>query len=366
MTCPDDGAQAQNGLVESLWNSLAPAESELTVDAALAYAHYRETHELRPTRNTQLLRWLKGRQQPLWGALAAAAAFALLLSFAPARTWGQRILAMLRVQKVAVVPIDMSALEHSRDTQAAGKLLAQMISDNVVVTLKPGEPQVASSTDAASQMAGFAVKDLAALGSPQKISVEDEAAFHMTLNRDRIQDLIEQAGRFDIQIPASIDGSTFAVHVPKGVRLSYGSCSADKRVPNEKPGAIHRGAPTAVSEDCISFMQIPSPVLSVPPTLNLSTLAEAGLQIAGMNAADAHAFCQSVDWSSTLVIPVPQNGSSVRSVSVDGVNGTLVETAPHGRVLGEYALIWVKGGIVYALNGVGTPDRAVEAASSLN
>jgi hypothetical protein len=85
-----------------------------------------------------------------------------------------------------------------------------------------------------------------------------------------------------------------------------------------------------------------------------------------MSAADAHTFCQTVDWSSTLVVPVPLNGSSFRTVPVDGVNGTLVEAAARGKFQGHYTLLWVKNGIVYAVDGAGSADRALAAAESLN
>jgi hypothetical protein len=255
------------------------------------------------------------------------------------------------VQKLAVVPVDFSAIASGNGTTGNGKLIAQLISDNVVVTMDPGKPVTASNLGTAREMAGFNLRTLDALGSPQQISVSGEGAFHMTLDRDRIQAVLDQAGRSDIQIPASLDGSTVAVHAPKLARLLYGAC-AGKDVP--------------ASESCIEFAQVPSPTVSVPPSLNISALAEAGLQVAGMSAAEAHAFCQTVDWSSTLVIPIPQNGSSYRTVPVDGVNGTLIEAMPHGNFIGRYALIWVKNGIVYSLSGKGQPDKALSATASLS
>jgi hypothetical protein len=116
----------------------------------------------------------------------------------------------------------------------------------------------------------------------------------------------------------------------------------------------------------MEFVEVPSPTISVPPDLNVAALAEAGLQIIGMSAAEAHAFCQTVDWSSTLVIPIPQSASSYRTIPVDGVNGTLIEMPPHDNFIGRYALIWVKNGIIYSLGGKGSAERALSATASLN
>ena len=364
-SCPDCRPRlaqitSQATRVRDALDVLAPVHSEQPVNAGLAYARFRQrldqSMEAAPFALARLLRrW----RRPAWATLAAASAITLLLSFAPARSWGQKILDMLRVQKVVVVPVDMSALSAEGDTHSAGKLLAQMISDNVVVTMKPGAPEPAANIETASQAAGFTVRSLPALGTPQKILVEEESAFHMTLDRDRMQDVLDEAGRSDIQIPESANGSTIAVHIPKLVRAVYGTCQSDSK--------IHAGSASGATtpEGCISFFQVPSPIVSVPPTLNVAALAEAGLQVAGMGAAEAHAFCQTVDWSSTLVIPFPRNGSS-RTVQVDGVNGTLLETSRGGALSGEYALLWIKNGIVYSLNGFGTADRALAAVQSIN
>ncbi|MGH9639156.1 MAG: hypothetical protein ACRD3Y_03785, partial [Bryobacteraceae bacterium] len=120
------------------------------------------------------------------------------------------------------------------------------------------------------------------------------------------------------------------------------------------------------SANCVNFIQVPSPTVSVPPTLNIAALAEAGLQVAGMDAAQAQAFSQSVDWSSTLVIPVPENAGSYETVPVDGVNGTLIASLPRAHSPGGYALIWVKNGIVYSLAGGGSADTALAVAESLH
>lgn len=283
-------------------------------------------------------------RKPAVVGFGIAFAIVALLSFAPARSLGQRILSMLRVQKVAIVPIDMEAI--STTTDGRQKVLSQLISDQVTVTIKPGDPTVESSPDAASQAAGFAVLTLPGLGEPSRIVVRDESAFHITLDRDRVAAILDAAGRSDIPVPANVDGALIAVHVPKGVDMTYGSCSG------------------ASQEGCIHFAQVPVPAISIPPSLDMASLAEAALQLGGMSAAQATAFCQTVDWSSTLVIPVPRNSSSTRTVSVAGVNGTLVQE--QGRRGAGYALIWVKNRQIFALTGNGAPDQALAVAESLN
>lgn len=321
--------------VGSAIKSLAP-EHEEAVDPVSAYAAFRtgiaEAEPAPPRRSFGLWR------APAWSALAACA-LVVFFSFSPTRTWAQRFLSMLRVQKVAVVPVDLSAVTAEVGANGAKKLISQLISDNVTVTQKPGKAVPAASPQAAGQMAGFSVQTLEGLGTPQNIMVSDEAGFYMTLDHERIDAVLNQIGRSDIQVPSNIDGSIVAVHIPKGVDMSYGN---------------------------MNFDQVPSPTVSVPPSLNIDALAEAALQVAGMSPAEAHAFCQTVDWTSTLVIPVPEAASSYQSVRVEGADGTLIQAPARGKFPGGYVLIWTKNGIIYSISGKGPADPALAVAESLH
>ena len=326
--------------MRELFDALEPVAA---TNAAVTYSRFRQT--IADRKAAPLLTY----KRPVWAIAAAACLIALLFSFTPARLWAQQFLAMLRVQKIAVVPVDFSAIEGDANSSAVARVLTKTIADQVVVTMKPGEPQTVPNQEAASEMAGFHVRLPATLGDPQQIRVHGEGAFHMTLNRERMQDVLDQVGRSDIQIPASADGATVAVHVPKVVNAQFGNCIGG-----------------AIAGTCVILVEAPTPMISVPPGLNLAALAEAGLQIAGMSAAEARAFCQTVDWSSTLVLPIPQGESSSRAVSVDGVAGTPIETAPRGKRPAGYHLLWIKNGIVYSLDGFGDAGQGLAAANSLS
>lgn len=300
--------------------------------------------------------------RPAWGALALICAVAVFLSVAPARTFAEKILAMLRVKKITVVSVYPNSTELSSNQRTA-KLLSQLISDNVVVTEDAGKPQPASNAAAASKLAGFDVRTIGQLGAPQKILVNGEAGFQMTLNRDRMQAILQEAGRSDIQLPASIDGALLAVHIPRTVLVAYGNCPEHHirhHGPLQQPPDTS-SRQSATPDNCVFMVQAPSPTVSVPPNLNISQVAEAAMELAGMSPAEARSFCQTVDWSSTLVVPVPGNVSSYQTVSVDGVSGTLI-SLPNGQ---RYSLLWVKDGIIYSLNGHGDPNQALNLAASL-
>jgi hypothetical protein len=116
--------------------------------------------------------------------------------------------------------------------------------------------------------------------------------------------------------------------------------------------------------NCTYLIQAPSPTVSVPPDLNMSDIAEAALELTGMSSGEARSFCQTVDWSSTLVVPIPRNSSSFETVTVDGVEGTLItETLSQGN---RYSLLWIKNGVIYSLAGHGNSSDALTLAASLN
>ena len=329
------------------WMAGLAFQDEGAVDPKVAYVRYQTAVRDRPERSSGLPAWLR---LPQIGVAGSAVALIVLLSFSPAQTWAQRFLKMLRVQKLAVVTVDTTALMHAGLPDGRSRALSQLISDSVVVTMKPGNPTVVSDVAAATASTGFKVETLDSLGAPQRIAVEDEGAFHMTLDVDRIRAVLEEAGRSDIQVPDSVNGSVLAVHVSKGVSMAYGNCADAKN-----------GDGT-----CIRFLQIPSPSVSVPQNLNMQALAEAGLQLTGLTATAARTVAETIDWSSTLVVPVPQDKASYRTVPVNGVNGTLIEWTPSGPFRGSYDLIWIKSGIVHSVSGQGSSDKALAAVAGLS
>jgi hypothetical protein len=115
-------------------------------------------------------------------------------------------------------------------------------------------------------------------------------------------------------------------------------------------------------------VQLASPTVSTPPGADISQVGEAFLQLLGLSPAEAQHFAQTIDWSSTLVIPLPQDAASFRDVTVDGVPGVLIQSNPRasgGPRYAHYTLFWEKNGTVYSLSGTGDPTRAAELANSL-
>ena len=366
-----ESLSSETARTQGLLASLASGESEPS--PATAYAQFIAQFGTAPeTKPSWIHRLFAPRWRPVWGLAAVAVAIAVLLGVGPVRLLAQRVLAMLRVQKIAVVSIDPSTLMSGSEPDSRPyKLINQFFADNVVVTTDPGKPEVVPTVTKAAQLAGYPIRTIGSLGAPQRLEVHGETAFQMTVDRDRVEALLDEIGRSDIQIPEAANGALVAVHIPKIVFSMYGDCpvrhrdgdsNSQSRADELAEGKMERMADTK-NTNCTYLVQAPSPTVSVPPELKMSEIAEAALELVGMSQGEAHSFCQTVDWSSTLVVPVPRNSSSYENVSVDGVEGTLItETLPQGN---RYSLLWIKNGVIHSLMGHGSSSDALTLAASL-
>lgn len=308
------------------------------------------------------IRWWRAAWLLSPRTLATAAALLVVVvisSSTVGRAWAARVLEMLRVQKVTAIPVD-SAVFSSPQGKQAGQMLDQLISSSLVVTMKPGQPLPVSSAAAASQAAGFAVRLPAGLPAPARLLVHGEAAFQMTLDRSRLQAILDEAGRSDLQLPADVQNALIAVHVPHLVSARYGACPAASGSSGPGGEGRHRGA----YPGCTILMQVPSPTVSVPPDLNLQQMAAVGLQLTGMSPSQAETLVRSIDWTSTLVIPVPERIANSQTVSVDGQTGVLILQQRNPSASG-YNLVWTRKGIVYSISGWGDSAQALQMADSL-
>jgi predicted anti-sigma-YlaC factor YlaD len=301
----------------------------------------------------------------LWPRLRPALALVVVLTViiaaftvAPVQQAFSAFLGLFRVQQITVLPIDTSNLESLAGNEALGEQMARMFSDNVTVTREAGEPQTAAGAAEASQLAGFTVRTVETdLAGPQ-FRVASGAAFEFVVNRGEAQALINEMGRSDLQLPASLDGATISVDIPTGVVSVYGDC------PQFQPMA-EGGPRRAFSTDCVMLTQVPSPSVNTPPDVNVAALAEIALQITGMSAEEARAFSRTIDWTSTLVLPIPRNAVVNQEVSVDGVTGQLLAYGDPDEERGYYTIVWAKDGLLYSLSGYNGPAQGLALANSL-
>ena len=322
----------------------------------------------------QLLR----RYKTAWAGLAAALLFAIAMTFPSVRALANDVLGLFRVQQVTVIEFDPDNRQEFDSSALQG---APVLSDDVQ-TETIGERQEVANAVEASAAAGIPVRLPSTAGADGSLAVQAGANVTLKLNVERMSALLDAIGQEDIDLPASLDGATVNATFPQAVTASYGEQCDQEEMRRGRPDfekgdkewsemskaerrEMHAKAREGFQErDCTVLMQLASPTVEMPDELPVEQLGSAFLQIvAGMTPEDADEMSASIDWFSTLMLPIPTGEAEHRTVSVDGTQGTLIEEAAFDD--GHYMLIWVNNDILYAIHGNGDVSPAIEMANSL-
>ena len=294
--------------------------------------------------------------------LAIVVILAVVFSFPQARAFADQVLNLFRVQQVVVVPVDFTGIQSLTGNDTLGKQVSDLIASSVTTQQEPGTPVTATDAAQASQLAGFTVRVPQGM-TPSRLSVENAAAFTLKVDVAKAQALLNESGRSDLVLPASINGADVSVNIPASVSVAFGTCPAPA-APDTGAGLNSGGSAGRRYPDCVILAEIPTPTVAAPADLNIAQLAQIGLEFTGMTSDQAAAFTQTIDWTSTLVIPLPKNAATYDQVPVDGVTGTLIQRPADDAP--QYALLWVKNGIIYAISSLGTnSQQAIQMANSL-
>lgn len=300
-----------------------------------------------------------GNRGPLYLSFALLVALVLWFLFPFGRHETSRFLGSLRMDKPQRVNVNLSEFVGPDANHSLQQMVTQMISDQVVTTVSES-PETVSNAETASQVAGFPVKVLGGRSDAPSIAVLGAHAFKVTVDRNRLQTIFDEAGRHDLTVPQSVNGSVVSVRIPREAVLHYGTCpgrsSVAANIATPPPATTHYA-------NCVILQEGPSPSISAPPDVDLEQLTEIALELAGMTPGQARQFLARVDWKSMLGFSFQRNMRSYQTVNVDGAPGTLLTLG--GRRGPDYALIWVKNGIVYSLRGFGDSSDATKLAASL-
>lgn len=287
--------------------------------------------------------------RPMRFAAAVMACLALAGAFAvpSVRAAAAAFLDMFRVVHFAAVPVDSMSLQRLRDS---GLDLRRLLSDQVQVLEQPGPPTSYATPTAAGAAAGFHVElpSWMPVGwdtQAPAVLVTGASAMRLTANTARLAQILASLNINDVAVPQGIDGHTATVRISPAVRMTW----------------QHEG-------QSVELVESPSPQVDFPSGTDLPALAEIGLRILGLSRSDAYRFAQSIDWRSTLVVPIPANVASFRQVTVQGGSGLLLEAsrAPGARqTKGGSVLMWSDGTHVFALSGTLGSEQLLEIAQTL-
>lgn len=330
-----------------------PSESALTSRQARARLDNYINRKAKENMFTQLF---SKKFRPLWIGAALIVLLAAALSIPSVRALANDFLGLFRVEQFTIVQVNPADLPAQLGDSVQ---FEEMLSKNVTVEEK-GQPQDAQSPEQASQLAGFPVRLPSEFKEDAQLVITPATDITFQVDLKLIQGILDEIGLQDVDLPTSLDGAEVSVEVPNGVSAASGECALDPEMVLE--GFDPDDPDSAPLPDCTSFVQMPSPNVNTPPGLDISRIGEAYLQLLGMTPEEAAQFSSHVDWTTTLVIPVPLNGTQYQEVPVDGVTGTLILS--EGRTT-HYMLMWVKDGMIYALTGPGNSSRALRTAGSI-
>ena len=309
-------------------------------------------HDLRRDPDPAFARSLRGRLNQLeagrpeisrgfrWApafATAAAAAFIVAAFTVPSvRAFAQAALDLFRVQEFAVVQVDEARLERLKNTKVD---MSALVGGNVETLQAELPPQSFASLEAADAMLAMTLARPGVLPrglAADSVYVKGESRSRVTVNTQPVRELLLALDLRDVNVPAGLDGKQLTIHMPIIVSQAFRSSGR------------HRAM----------LVQGESPQVELPPGLALEQFGEVGLRLLGLSSSEAHRLAGSIDWRSTLVVPVIAGASSYQQVRVQGQHGLLLEMdeargEDAGRAGGGHrrAVLWTRNGRVMGLMG---------------
>jgi hypothetical protein len=316
--------EAQSGQVSTILSAVAPNALEAPAARRALFDLKQTTYERKDYTMLDQIKTSKRMQRTVAG-IAAVIVIIGLFTLAPVRALASDFLALFRVQKFVAVDIDPERMQ-----QIAEAVDQSMGLGEVQHLTEEGQGTEVGSLDEAAGLAGFTPRTLEGYGDPSHIVVHDGSTSTFTPDVQAMRQVFQAVNVDPNLLPDNIDGQTFTLTTSPGVAQVW---------TNED------GSPRFM------VMQAPSPTIEGPDDVDYEQLGEAMLQLLGMDADEAHRLSQSIDWTTTVVLPIPRDVASVREVNIDGTTGLVFDARGHGDGDGEGrpggAVLWEKNGIVY-------------------
>jgi hypothetical protein len=292
-----------------------------------------------------------------WFAAAASIAvvgFAFTLPVVQAGA--QAFLDLFRVASFTGVEFDPEQLQERLQSLEGSGISPEAIF-GVPEPLEPEQAPVSYATAAdASAAAGITVRTPAWIPPGFMLSTimaSTEQSARITLNTAGLQAVLDALGLADVELPEGLDGQTATVRLPPIVTQSFVNSSAVVSMDGTTvPRSVH-------------VIQGRSPDVSFPAGVDLSKLAYAALRVLGTSRDEAYRMSVTIDWRSTLLVPVPARALAYRPINVNGSDGLLIEGLAQGERFPGGVLMWSAGGETFAVAGAVSSDELLEIAQTL-
>lgn len=289
-----------------------------------------------------------------WAALAGVIVIAIALSTPQVRVIANSFLGLFRVEQIEAVDVGISLDNLPEEMESRFMAVDNIIKDQLIID-KEVAPFEVESIAQASQLAGFQARMPSMPQGEKRILYQEPSSIRLVIDQPDWQALLESMGYDDFVIPKSADGAEIKFNIPATVVIGIGDCEYNQ---NDEIKLAH-----TETQNCTVFLQSESPTIEAPPGIDINQAGQILLQAMGMTEAEAEEFSTTVNWATTLVVPVPSD-MDYRHVLVDGVDGIfLFDRYQGGKSV--YTLLWIKDGIFHALIGDGTLVDARRSVRSL-
>jgi hypothetical protein len=298
---------------------------------------------------------------PAFAGAALVASLALAFTLEPVRAAAREFLDLFRVKRFAAVPVDPARFEK---LAKGGLDFKSLVGEQVEVLVKPQEPEVVGSPEAGAVVADLALRQPTVLPHQAELvetTVGRLGSFRARIDTAKLEELALAAGADEIEIPAWWNGVTIDVDAPPVLAMRYA-----RPVP---PGETRPAGQTGYV-----LMQSKVPQVVLPEGFDLALLGRLGLRLSGMSAEEALTFSRSIDWRTTLLVPVMVQGGTFREVEVAGEKGLLVSYESPVRPGTDGAtrrprrlslLLWSAADQAFAITGPGSGMELLEMAQSI-
>ncbi len=265
------------------------------------------------------------------GVTAVLAFTLLLVGFPSVRATASDFLGLFRVEQFAPISISPQQIAMLEQLDTEGMNPGEM-----VMVKEPGEPVAVASLEEAGAQTGYNVRTLAGVMGEPEVYVMPDASGYLTVNLEGARAIVEATGVDPMLLPDSLDGARIDMSVSPSVQQVW----AD--------GTI--------------LVQTASPYVNYPEDVDPAVLGEALLRVLGMDADAARQMARSIDWTSTMLLPIPREFATYQQVGVDGVPGVAIMPLDGSS---EAAIMWQKGGTVFVLSGPAGMDGLISLANNL-
>jgi len=278
--------------------------------------------------------------------IAAISAVALvivigLFTIAPAREALAQFLDIFRVQRIVSLPVGQ--IEEDRLASMTEMLDSGEYGD-VEFLREAGDLQTVTNAAEATTLAGYTVKspnEMPEGSALSRMQVVSGPHVRFDIDRETMELAVLALGIEDARLPP-VDRIAAEADIPVVVHQHYD-------VDN----------PYGNAEAWFEVVQAPIPDVAIPSGVDPTLMGELYLRLVGVPAQEAYRLAQTIDWTSTLVVPVPTKSISSAEMEINGQPALLIRGAAEADGYRQRVLMWQQDGIMYAIQSEHLSDSAV-------